>query len=133
MRVPRRRIIHLVSFVAAREGKRFGEVDVAVVCDREIAALNRKWLGVAGVTDVISFDLSDEHSPGICAEVVVCADEAVRQARRRRTGPQRELLLYVLHGLLHLLDYDDTNPPAVERMHTRQEELLDEFLRAYRS
>ncbi|MBS3734429.1 MAG: rRNA maturation RNase YbeY [Phycisphaerae bacterium] len=129
MRVPRKRIAELVAYVARREGARLGEVDVAVVSRQRIATLNRRWLGRRGATDVMSFDLSAPDEP-LTAEIVVCADVAVAEARRRGHGPQRELLLYVAHGLLHLLGYDDAGGAAeARRMHARQEELLEAFLR----
>ena len=129
MRVPRKRIVELVRHVAAAEGARLGHVDVAVVSSRRIAALNRRYLGRRGATDVLSFDLSDDASgAGLTAQIVVSGDLAARQGRSRGTGPQRELLLYVVHGLLHLLGYDDRTPRQAGRMRARQEELLGEFL-----
>ena len=116
LRVPRKRIIELVRFIARREPKPVAEVDVAVVSAQGIAALNRRWLGRRGTTDVMSFDLSGPGEAGLTAQVVVCADVAAREGRRRH-GVQRELLLYVAHGLLHLLGYDDTTPKAAAAMH----------------
>ncbi len=111
------------------ESSPLGEVDIAIVTSRRIAALNRRYLQHAGATDVLSFDLS---IPGdAVAQVIVCADVAVRQARSRCIGPQRELMLYIVHGLLHVMGYDDTTPQAAEKMYARQEELLETFLAFY--
>ncbi|MBN1556468.1 MAG: rRNA maturation RNase YbeY [Phycisphaerae bacterium] len=121
-RIPRKRITALVRFLARDEQARIREVDVAVVGDREMARLNRTYHHVRGTTDVLSFNLAEPDEP-ICAQIVVCADEAVRQARRRGISPQRELLLYVAHGLLHLLGYDDATEEQTRRMHRRQEEI----------
>ena len=133
MRVPREKIRRFIALVTKAECAQIRQVDLAVVTTGQIAALNRRWLGHAGATDVISFDLSDDHlGAGMCAQLVVCGDVAVRQAHRRAHGPQRELLLYVVHGLLHLTGYDDTHPRNAARMHARQEELLDAFWRGER-
>ena len=130
LRVPRKKIERLIAFVARAEGARIAEVDVAVVSSRQIARLNRRWLGCRGATDVISFDLSGPRDAGepISAQIVVCADVAVSHARRHNLPPQRELLLYVLHGLLHLIGYDDANTTAAAKMHARQEEILQAFM-----
>ena len=133
LRVPRKRIADLVRFVARAERRRVAEVDVAVVAGPEMAGLNRKYLRHAGVTDVLSFDLSGDPSEGLVAQIIVCADEAVAQARLRRCPPQRELLLYVVHGLLHLMGYDDADPVQAARMHAREENLLDRFRKARRA
>jgi probable rRNA maturation factor len=128
VRVPRKKIAELVAFVAACEGASISDVDLAVVDMQQMAALNRRYLGRTGTTDVLSFDLSEGRRPPISAQVVVCGPLAARRARRGRLGVQRELLLYVVHGLLHLMGYDDNNPPARAKMSNRQEELLAEFL-----
>jgi probable rRNA maturation factor len=128
IRVPRKRIVELAALVAAAERARLAEVDVAVVSAREIAKLNRRYLGHAGATDVLSFDLSDPTATGISAQVIVCGDVAVSEAAARGLRPQHELLRYVLHGLLHVLGYNDGEPAKSARMHARQEELLAKLL-----
>ena len=127
MRVPRKRITELVEFVAEAEGADFVELEVAVVSSRRIAELNRKYLGHAGATDVITFDLSDQALGGIRGMVVVCSDVAREQAALRHSGVQRELLLYITHGLLHLLNYDDATDEQAQKMYARQEKLLANF------
>ena len=128
VRVPRKRIAELIAFIAAREGVSISDVDVAVVDGRRMAALNRRYLGSAAATDVLSFDLSQDRRGPISAQVVVSGPAAARRARRGGLGVQRELLLYVAHGLLHLMGYDDKDPRSRARMSARQEELLEEFL-----
>ena len=127
LRTPRKKITAIVEFVAQAEAVRIDEVDIAIVASRHIATLNRQYLQHSGATDVISFDLSAPGG-GLIAQIIVCADAAVREARLRRIGPQRELMLYIVHGLLHVIGYDDTTPKAAEKMYARQEELLDAFL-----
>ena len=128
VRVPRKKIAALVEFVARSEGARVEEADIAVVTARELARLNRRYLNRCGATDVLSFDLSGPHGDRIVVQLVLCGDVAVREARLRGLGPQRELLLYVVHGLLHVLGHDDASAPP-EKMHAREEELLEAFLR----
>jgi len=129
MRVPRKRIARLARFVAEREQVRLAEVDVAVVGEREIAGLSRRFLGRGHPTDVISFDLSEGPPGGITAQIAVCGELAVREAPLRGLTPARELMLYVVHGLLHLMGYDDTTVRGAARMHAREDELLAEFFR----
>ncbi|MBN1942191.1 MAG: rRNA maturation RNase YbeY [Phycisphaerae bacterium] len=131
LRVPRKRIDALVRFIVRKERANVREVDVAVVDDWDMAKLNRTYHRVRGTTDVLSFDLSEPHE-AIHAQIVVCAAEALRQAQRRGLAPRRELLLYVAHGLLHLIGYDDAAPKTSKQMARRQEELLSEFLRLTR-
>jgi len=130
LRVPRKKLSKLIEFVAEREGVALAAVDLAVVGPSEIAKMNRTYLRHPGPTDVLSFDLSEAGTPLISAQIVVCAELALRQARWRPHGPQRELMLYVVHGLLHLMGYEDQSVRGAVRMHAREEELLDEFDKA---
>ena len=65
LRVPRRKIEKLVAFVAAAEGMRIAEVDIAIVSAGQITSLNRRYLGRPGATDVLSFDMSQAGQGGI--------------------------------------------------------------------
>ncbi len=130
MRVPRKRIIELIEFVARREKAKLADIDIAVVSGREMAVMNRKYLRHAGRTDVLSFNLTGEGERFVSAQIIVCGDVAVAEAAKRTGGPQKELLLYITHGLLHVLGYDDTTDAAAARMYARQEKLLEAFLTA---
>lgn len=131
LRVPRRKIDELIAYVAAAERARIAEVDVAVVSAGEIAVLNRRFLHRRGATDVLSFDMSGPAA-ALSAQIVVCGDVAVAEAAARHRPPQHELLLYVVHGLLHLLGYDDGDRRRATEMHARQGQLLAGFLAARR-
>ncbi len=76
---------------------------VALVSDRRIAALNRRYRHRAGATDVLSFPASGN---GYLGDVVVSAETARRQARRLGHSLTEEVQLLMLHGLLHLMGYD---------------------------
>ena len=136
LRVPRKKIFALVEHIASEEKGEIHDVSIAIVDSREMARINRDYLQHAGPTDVISFDLTDHENevapkskyPGISAEIVVCGQVARQESQRRAGGVQRELLLYITHGLLHMLGYDDQTPEAHAAMHARQEELLGAFL-----
>ncbi len=125
LRVPRKRVEALVAFVSKAEKIQFDAVDILVVDDRAMARYNREFLDHTGTTDVITFELSD--AGGLGAQIIVCAQVASRQAGPHGHSPQRELLLYVLHGLLHAAGYDDMEAGDREVMHARQEELLARF------
>jgi len=104
---------------------RTGEVRVRVVRDEEMARVHGRWLGDPTTTDVLTFDLGSDPKAGLVdADLYVCADEAARQAEARGHGIEAELLLYVVHGVLHCLGYDDADPAAARAMHEREDEIL---------
>jgi probable rRNA maturation factor len=129
LRVPRKRLVELVAFVAGGEGACVAHVDITVVDGKEMAALNQRLLGHRGQTDVISYDLSDETMSGLAIQLIVCGDVAAGQGPLHGYRPQHELMLYVIHGLLHMMGYDDTSTGAAAAMRARQEELLTAFLK----
>jgi len=127
LRLPAGKIRELVWFIARSERRAIERIDIAVVGRRRMASLNARHLHRRGVTDVLSFDLGIGPAGGLCVQVVVCADVALRQARRRGRAAWKELLLYVAHGLLHAMDYDDGAPRQARRMHEMEDRLLEEF------
>ena len=129
IRVPRKKIRELVAFVARAESTPVAEVDLAVVDAGEMAALNRRYLSHAGATDVLSFDLSEAGCGGLSVQLVVCGPVAMAEATARGLPAEHELLLYVVHGLLHVMGYEDRASRGAAKMHAREEELLAEFLR----
>ena len=67
--------------------------------------MNRRYLGHRGATDVISFPLDEKNA--VEGEVYVNLDKAREQAGKERVPEHEEILRLVVHGVLHLLGYDD--------------------------
>jgi probable rRNA maturation factor len=101
-------------------------VSIAVVDNAEIHALNRRHLQHDYPTDVLSF-LLEETGERLEGEIVASAQTAAAQAARYGWSAEDELLLYVIHGALHLVGYDDQTPEAQERMRRRESQLLAHF------
>ncbi len=101
-------------------------LSVALVGDALIARLNRTHLAHRGSTDVLSFDLRDPRTANgaIEGELVISLDTAHREARKRGLAVSAELALYAVHGVLHLLGYDDRTGRAAARMYRREDEIL---------
>ena len=122
VRCPAREVRRVLETALRMEG-RDAELSVALVGDEEMTALNGRFLGRAEVTDVLAFPYSAEGEP-LAGEVVVNAELAAREAAGRGHGAREELLLYLVHGLLHLLGYDDHSAPDRRRMRRREAEVL---------
>jgi len=103
------------ALVAALEHGKTPElrVDVILVDDAALARLHGQYLGDPTRTDVITFDLRedgapDEHGPD--GEIYVSVERAREIAAVRGVGAAREQALYVVHGALHLVGFDDHDP-----------------------
>ena len=92
------------------------EIDVLLISDRRMSELHRKFMGISGPTDVITF----QHG-----EIFISTETAKRQARRFRSSLEHELRLYLVHGLLHLAGFDDKTGKGAAEMSRVQEKLVD--------
>jgi probable rRNA maturation factor len=92
-------------------------------------ALNKKFLGRAYATDVLAFDLTDDikqdkNPKEISGEVIISTDAVKKNTKEFQTSYAHELALYIIHGILHLLGYDDHKPADIKKMRNKEQELL---------
>ena len=144
------RFVRLAQLVlTAERAPTDAELSVIFVDEKAISDLNERFLDTAGPTDVLAFPLDDDVMPGgrqpdeggrgpssppeptdlptVLGDVVVCPLVAQRQAPEHGHSLEEELSLLVVHGVLHLLDYDHAEPEEAERMRSRERELLEKF------
>jgi probable rRNA maturation factor len=128
------------------------EVSLIFVDEDSIADLNRRFLDGPGATDVLAFPIDDDLVPGgrrpdtggrgpgspaeledppiVLGDVVICPTVAVRQATEHGATADDELALLVVHGILHLLNYDHADAREAQDMQRRERELLERFRRS---
>lgn len=138
----------LVKTVCKRFVPAKATVGIAIVNDGEIKKLNKQFLLHDVTTDCLSFDLSDEqnrvpahkvrkrqeksisrrgHSSRKIFELVVNGERAVKEAKIRGHSTEAELALYVTHGLLHNMGFDDATKAGAKKMHETEDEILQEL------
>ncbi|MFO0869416.1 MAG: rRNA maturation RNase YbeY [Pirellulales bacterium] len=126
--VDRQRLIDVVRQILIGEGFARGDVSLAIVDDPTIHQLNRQYLDHDYATDVLSFLLDETADPrGVEGEVIVSADTALQSAASYGWEAADELLLYVVHGTLHLTGYDDQTPELQQQMRERERYYLARF------
>ncbi len=109
------------------------DLGVYLVGAEEITRLNEDFLRHRGATDVITFDYGEPSKPErSAAEIFICLDEAIVQARRFRATWQEEMVRYLVHGLLHLSGFDDQQVPAQRRMKREEDRLVKELGKRFR-
>ena len=82
-------------------------------------AINKKYLKHDFVTDVLTFGLEEKMG-----EVIICPQVAAANARAHRSTVDKEIILYVIHGILHLAGWDDHQPEDILRMRQMEGKLL---------
>ncbi len=96
-----------------------GEVSIAFVGDKVARKLNKKYRGVDKVTDVLAFPGMESNSfkeDNYLGEIIINYAQIKRQARRFSNSIKEELVFILVHGLLHLLGYDDQTEKGREKM-----------------
>ena len=122
------RLKKLVRAVCSRFKLSETTVSIAIVDDAQIRKVNKQFLNCNCSTDCLSFDLSDGDTGSVKTfELVVNAEKAVKEARLRGHSSEAELALYITHGLLHNLGFDDCTPAKAKKMHDAEDEILQQF------
>ena len=104
-----------------------GGLSLCYVDDAAIRELNVRYLRRDEATDVLAFPLDDDTDPDepLLGEIVVSVETAVREAAARGIPVGAEIALYTIHGLLHLLGYDDHEPDETARMRDAERQAME--------
>ncbi|MDP1853172.1 MAG: rRNA maturation RNase YbeY [Candidatus Omnitrophota bacterium] len=113
--VNQKKIRDVIKLILYKEHSSAGDISVTVTTDNKIRKFNRAYLNKDLPTDVLSFSFLGKKPEkiipvSILGDIIVSADTAVSNAVIYKTTPKEELYLYVIHGLLHLLGYNDITP-----------------------
>jgi probable rRNA maturation factor len=112
-----------VESIAKDFGWQAGQISVAVVNDRTIQDVNRQYLNHDYPTDVISFNLTDDDQ-NLEGEVIVSWQTAKRVAEESGWTTSQELLLYIIHGMLHIVGLDDATPTQSKKMRQKERQYM---------
>ncbi len=107
-----------LSLTLAKRASQFSnlfEIVVVLISDERMARLHNQFLGTYEPTDVITF----HHG-----EIFISVETAARQAHRYRSTCLAEVELYLVHGILHLAGYDDSEANAAREMRGVQQRLV---------
>jgi probable rRNA maturation factor len=105
------------------------ELVVRLVDEAEMTALNQRYRGKSGVTNVLSFPYEPMPgvSSGLLGDIVVCAPVVAEEAVRQGKPLDAHWAHLVIHGVLHLQGYDHHHDPDAYRMETMETQLLAEL------
>ena len=123
-------IRHTAEHICSRFGIRQATISISILNSEDITSLNRKFLNHDWATDCISFDLSEhgQEAPSEkIFEIIVNGQKAIEQASRRSHNPEAELALYIVHGILHNLGFNDSTKTESDRMHKTEDQILNEL------
>ncbi|MEM9366552.1 MAG: rRNA maturation RNase YbeY [Planctomycetota bacterium] len=121
-------ITRAVRAAAAQQGFQRGQIGVRLTGDATIREINREFLSHDYATDVISFGYGhDQDSRFLEGELVASVETALSQAIDNEQTPDNELILYVVHGTLHIAGLDDQDDASRAEMRRAEAESLRRF------
>ena len=104
------------------------ELSILFTDDAHIAILNKNYLGREGPTNVLAFpmsaDLPDDIDTGMLGDVVISVDTAIRESEETGEEPAETVYRLLIHGVLHLFNYDHERSPEDEIIMQREEKRL---------
>jgi len=118
LRLPRKKLLICLQFVLGKKLNK--QLDVVFLDGKTMKRLNRDYHNVDQITDVLAFPYEGDY----LGEVFVCSDVAKKQSAKRRLSFTSELVLYAVHGTLHLLGYDDRDKIKAKKMREKEVQVL---------
>ena len=126
-RIDKNTVRKLVKGILKDEGKD-AELNIVFLDNKRIKEINKNFLGHNYATDVLSFSYNETSlKNNITGEIIVSVEMAAKLAQNNWHAVEGEVALYIVHGLLHLLGYDDRQKRNAKKMHQRERELLPTF------
>jgi|YNPNPStandDraft_1061719.scaffolds.fasta_scaffold01372_4 probable rRNA maturation factor len=100
-------------------------IEISFLTKEQISKLNKEFLNHLGPTDVITFNYSNiTNQNTLTGEILVCPDIALEQSKLYSTTFENELLRYIIHGILHLLGFNDESPVEKRKMRIKENKIL---------
>ena len=121
-------LISVVEQILTDHSIERSEISIGIVDDPTMRDYNNRYLNHDYETDVLSFVLDwDESIGALSGQLIVSTDTAATMAKQYGSTIQEELLLYVVHGTLHLVGYDDKDPADEPEMRDAEKKYLASF------
>lgn len=121
------RLDRLAKAILGDVGEASAELGIMFVGDQRMRGLNRRYRGKDCTTDVLAFAMREapNSSAGLLGDVVIAVPTAVRQAKQGQRSLEEELIVLLIHGILHLCGYDhERSEKEARRMHRRERMIL---------
>ena len=126
LRVDEAKLISAVHVILVDSEYHAAEISIAVVGDAEMHQMNNQYLAHNYPTDVLSFPL-EKSNHFLAGEIIVSSETAKQEAVENGLNDFDELLLYVVHGTLHLVGYDDKDPNDRKLMREKEAIYMKKF------
>jgi probable rRNA maturation factor len=122
LKVPSSSVKKLILSLLKKLKVECDEISLQFVTTRKISELHADFFNDPTTTDCITFPIDDDSSTGyrVLGEIFVCPKTAITYAHKKGKDPYEETTLYIVHGILHLLGFDDIDPKDRAQMRKKE-------------
>jgi rRNA maturation RNase YbeY len=110
--------------VIKQEKKQMGDISFVFCSDEDLLEINRQYLSVDYLTDVITFDFTENFISG---DIFISVDRVKENSKHYKQKYFQEMLRVILHGVLHLLGYKDKTEKEIKQMREKEGYYLQKF------
>lgn len=121
--IEKRKIHNVISLLCRELKLNLAGLEINFVSSETILTVNRKYLKHNYSTDIITFDYSTERN-NLDGEIFISLPDAVKNSKLFRVSVDNELLRLVVHGILHLIGYNDMNSGERKTMKKEEDRLV---------
>ena len=105
-----------------------GRISIVLTSDEKLLNLNKEFLGKDTLTDIITFEYSEQGK--IEGDLFISVERVVENAKKYKVSYWEELMRVFVHGVLHLLGYNDKRRDEKSEMTEKENYYLDKFMTA---
>ena len=116
-----------ILYLMKQEGRKVDTINIIFCTDKELLVINRNYLNHNFLTDIITFDLTQNKKLPACAELYISTERVKENAVIHKSTFKNELHRVIFHGLLHLCGYLDKTNQDIKVMRLKEDKYLNHY------
>ncbi len=113
-----------IATVVSTEGQTIEEINYIFCSDEYLLALNKEYLNHDYYTDILTFDYRDTPDQPLAGDIYISIDRVEDNASEQGVSSKSELERVIIHGILHMLGYNDHTPEEKSSMRKKEDACL---------
>jgi len=127
IKIDEKKVKKIIFAFLKKEKIKTDEISIYFVDIQAIKKLHIRFFNDSSSTDCISLPIDEPHQKScyhFLGEIFICTDVAIKNAKKFKTSIGEEIILYLVHSLLHLIGYDDIKEKDIQIIRKKEKEIL---------